>query len=400
MMCAHPMRTSPRVAVIALAVVAACGRTTEPERRAPPDAEADAAIAPPPSADERNREVVALADAVLAECDCEHDGCRRFHCPAMAAWHRFDFERSHTATLVSLLADDAPMRWRLAVQVLVGGRAWIADDATLQAVVLDRAEALPKDISDDIATRLGNVIGFLTIGTSERFDRIAAIVRDPDAPPVLRAGIVNWLLAGNQASEPVYQLTVEQARHGATPLIRASALVALSAAYNHRATDEMCALWIAALPTLDDKTGALIASHLTNGDLQVSNQEQYTPYGWQMVSSAEYKCPAATVDAALTLIARRVAAHTALDYGWVSALRGPAQSTNATPAQRRKAAAIAKRYLADRGYHGYVRGAALKLLVLLDPPAARVLAARYAGTDDALGDAAEAARKALAKARR
>ena len=145
----------------------------------------------------------------------------------------------------------------------------------------------------------------------------------------------------------------------------ASALVALSAAYNERSTDEMCALWLAALPSLDDQTGALIAAHLTNGDLQVANQHHYNPYNWQLIFSDVDKCPAGTVDAALTLIARRVAAHTARDYWWVVALEGPARSTNATPAQRRKAAAIARRYVADPSYNDWTRDRAREALALL-----------------------------------
>ncbi|MCW5808394.1 MAG: hypothetical protein KIT31_38950 [Deltaproteobacteria bacterium] len=344
--------------------------------------------------------LVAAAKKVAAECKWIEDQAYFESCDARTAWEGQRLEARHAATLLSLLEEKTPQMMHLASHAFYR-EDWYREDKALQERIFAVAEALPADLKGGTANKIGRTIGFFKLDKTGLTDRAKALAEKADANEALRIGLANWLLAGNQESEPLYELTRDLATKGATPGIQVAALVALSAAYNHHATDEMCKLWLEALPRLDDRPAAMIASHLTKGDLQVNNQNDAFPYNWAMISSDDNKCSAETVDSALKLIEKRVDDGTATDYWWTSALKGPHVSKNATPAHKKKAIEIAKKYSANAKYGGYQRGQAIDLLVDLDPPTAKALADKYKDDKDAsLKSAAERVTKRLAEAKK
>jgi hypothetical protein len=332
--------------------------------------------------------------------DCKWNEAGYFEsCDARTAFETQKLERRHAMSLVALLEEKTPQMMSIAAQAMYR-EDWYREDKALQERIFTVAEKLPADLKGGVANKLGRTIGFFKLGKTGLLDRAKALALKGEAHEALRVGLANWLLAGNQDSESVYELTRDLATKGATPGIQIAALVALSAAYNHHATDEMCKLWIDALPKLDDKQASMIASHLTKGDLQVNNQNEAFPYNWAMISSDTNKCPAETVDAALDLIEKRVDEGTAKDYGWTTSLKGPHASKNATPEQKKKAIEIAKKYADNTRYGGYQRGQAIDLLVELDPATARTLAETYkADKDTSLKSATERVQKKLAEAK-
>ncbi len=404
-MTGHPMKITTVAWIAVAALAAACGKDKSTASPAPASASASAsgisaakpapaAPTPAPSAPAAvtggvDATVMAAAKKVAAECTWEDDGYFESSCPAKQAWDAIDFKADHAATLVAILEDKTTGMQQLASEAMYRQTEWFAEDKALEERILAVAGALPADAKGGTANKLGRVIGFCNLAKTGLFDKAKALVERADANEALRVGIVNWMLAGNQDSEPAYALTRDQATKGATPAIKVAALVALSAAYKTHATDEMCALWLDALPKLDDGPGAMIAAHLTNGDLQVNNQNEAFPYNWAMISSDDDTCPPATVDAALAAIDKRVAAGTAKDAWWVSALAGPSKSKNATPAQKAKAVEIAKKYVDNARYGGYQRGNALEALVELDAKAAKAIADKHIkDPDDSLQRAA------------
>jgi len=363
-------------------------------------AKAAAATAPTPAKTETaDTKVVDAAKKVAADCKWNDDGYYDSNCAARQAFAQLNMDKSSGAALVSILEDKSPGMQYLAADVLYSHAEWLADDKALQERVLAVAATLPKDGKGGTANKLGRAIGFFHLDKTGLFDKAKAIVDTADAPEPLRVGIVNWLLAGNPESEPAYQLVRDQATKG-TPAIKIAALVGLSGAYNKHATDEMCKLWIDALPTLPDEPGSLVAAHLTNGDLQVFNENEAFPYNWAMISSDDNKCPPAMVDAALKLVDKQVTANKAggLTSWWGAALKGPAKSKNATDAQKKLAVEIAKKYVDNAKYGGYQRGNVLESLVDMDAAVAKSLADKYANDkDSSLKSAAERTHKKLDK---
>jgi hypothetical protein len=402
----------PCVLLLAASLTAACGKKDQaaPAPSPTPSPEASGASgasganaapapAPAPAAGAVDPAVLAAAKKVAAECTWNEDGYYESSCPARQAWDERSFEQKDAASLVAVLADSTKGLTGLAAQALYQ-ETWLADDKALQEKVFAVAAALPKDSKGGAANKLGRIIGFFDYGKTGLFDKAKAIEDNAEAPEALRIGIANWILAGNPESGPAYDLTRDAAKSGATPGLKTAGLVALSAAYEKHATDEMCALWLDALPSQDDKAGAIIASHLTNGDLQVMNMNEAFPYNWAMIHSDENKCPPATVDAALALIEKRIKDGSAKDSWWVSSLEGPAKSTNATPAQKQKAIELAKKYADNAKLGGYERGQAMEALIAMDAPTAKALATKYAADkDDSLKSAADRVQKKLAEAK-
>jgi hypothetical protein len=365
----------------------------------PPKAAAAATAPTPAKAESVDSKLVDAAKKVATDCKWNDDGYYDSNCQARQDYARLNMDKGSGPALVQILEGKTPGMQYLASDVLYSHAEWLADDKALQERVIAVAATLPKDGKGGTANKLGRVIGFFHLDTTGLFDKAKAIVDNADAPEPLRVGIVNWILAGNPESEPAYTLVRDAATKG-SPAVKIAALVGLSGAYNKHATDEMCKLWIDALPTLPDEPGSLVAAHLTNGDLQVFNENEAFPYNWAMISSDDNKCPPAMVDAALKHIDKQVAANKAggLTSWWGSALKGPSKSKNATDAQKKLSVEIAKKYVDNAKYGGYQRGSVLENLVDMDPAAAKSLADKYANDKDgSLKSAAERAHKKLDK---
>jgi hypothetical protein len=379
---------------IALTLLAACKKheatpaptaTPEPGKATEPGATPAAAAAP---------------DGVMAAAKKAADGCPlqegyyfSYDCEAKKDWIAIRFEAKHAASLVAVLEQPNAGIQNLASDAMMSNAGWFSGDKALQERIFAFANKLPKTAVGGTANKLGRVIGFFDYGKTGLFDKAKAIVDNAEANENLRVGITNWILPGNQKSDPAYQLTLAQAKQTASPKLRNAALVALSAGYAAHA-DEICPLWIEALEKLDDRVGAMVASHLTIGDLQVNNQNEAFPYNWAMISSDENRCPEATVDSALDLIDKRIAGG-AKDSWWVSALRGPAKAKNATPGQKQKAAAIALKLVNDSKRSAYERGNALEMVAANDPANGKVLAEKLVADKD-MKSAAERVLKTLA----
>ena len=384
-------RNLPTIAFVLAASLGGCKKKDAPKSDSTPAA-AEAPKAAPGAIDAK---IVAAAKKVTTDCKWNEEGYYPYDCPAKQAWDQQHFDKDAAPTLVSLLADKSPgVQW-LAASSLYHD-AWLVGNKDLQDKVLAAAAALPKDLKGGTANMLGRTIGFADVPKTGLFDKVKSIVENPNANEALRVGIVNWLLAGNQDSEPVYALTRDQAQNGASPAIKIAALVALSAAYNKHDTAEMCKLWLDALPSLEDKQAAIIAAHLTNGDLQVNNQNDAFPYNWAMISSDNNKCAPEVVDAAIKDIAKRIADGKAEDYWWTTAIKGLGRSKNATDAQKQQAVALAKQYAENAKLPSYQRGEAIEVLVDIDPATAKSLADKYAADKD-LKDAAGRVQKKLAE---
>jgi hypothetical protein len=334
----------------------------------------------------------AVLDAAkqAATCELQEGYYYNYECPQLKAWQSLDFFMSfkpeQAVALVQVLEDKNVGVQTLAADKLTESKVtdYLAENKELQQRVIAVAKAMPKDAKGPTANRLGRIIGFFKLEKTGHFDQVKAIVDDASANENLRVGLANWVLAGNQESEAAYKLTLAAAQQTAAPNIRRAALVALSAGYKNHAA-EVCALWQQALPTIDtegDGDGAaMIAAHLTNADLQVNNQNRAFPYNWAMIHSDENLCPPEAVEAGLAETERRLAAGVSPMW-WVSPLKGPAKSKNATPEQKQRAAAIATKLVDDpKVYAGY-RGEALEVIAAIDPEAAKALATKYAADKD------------------
>jgi hypothetical protein len=313
-----------------------------------------------------------------------------------------NFKPEQAVALVQVLEDKNPGVQTLAADKLMESKVteYLAENKELQQRVLAVAKATPKDAKGPTANRLGRIIGFFNLEKTGLFDQAKAIADDANANENLRVGIANWMLAGNQESDAAYKFTLAAAQQTAVPGIRRAALVALSAGYKKHAA-EVCALWQQVLPTFDTEgdgqAAALIAAHLTNGDLQVSNQNSAFPYNWAMISSDENLCPPAAVDAGLSETDKRLAAGVSPMW-WTTPLRGPARSKNATPEQKKKAVEIATKLVDNTKASGYQRGEALEIIAALDPEAAKALITKYAADKD-MKDSIERTQKKLSGAK-
>jgi hypothetical protein len=350
----------------------------------------------------------AVLDAAKQAAACElKDGFYfSYECPQLKAWQELDFfmnfKPEQAVALVQVLEDKNPGIQSLAANKLAEMKVteYLAENKELQQRIIAVAKATPKDAKGGTANRLGRVIGFFKLDKTGLFDQVKAIADDANANENLRVGLVNWVLAGNQDSDAAYQLTLAAAKQTQVPGMRRAALVALSAGYKKHAA-EVCAVWQEALPTFDtegDGQGAaLVAAHLTNGDLQVSNQNEAFPYNWAMISSDENLCPPEAVDVGLSETDKRLAAGISPMW-WTSPLKGPARSKNATPEQKAKAVATATKLVDNTKAFASYRGEALEIIASLDPEAAKALITKYAADKD-MKDSIERAQKKLSGAK-
>ena len=350
----------------------------------------------------------AVLDAAkqAATCELQEGYYYNYDCPQMKAWQSLDFfmnfKPEQAVALVQVVEDKNAGLQNLAADKLTESKVtdFLAENKELQQRVIAVAKAMPKDAKGPTANRLGRIIGFFKLEKTGMFDQVKAIAEDPNANENLRVGLANWVLAGNQDSDAAYKFTLAAAKQTENPNIRRAALVALSAGYKTHAA-EVCALWQQALPTLDpegDASGAaLVAAHLTNGDLQVSNQNSAFPYNWAMISSDDNLCPPEAVEAGLAETEKRLGAGVSPMW-WTTPLKGPARSKNATPEQKQRAAAIATKLLENPKTSGYHRGEALEIIADLDPAAAKALVTKYAADKD-MKDAVERVQKKLSGAK-
>ncbi|MEO8698457.1 MAG: hypothetical protein ABI867_00405 [Kofleriaceae bacterium] len=382
--------------IFALLVLAACkkhdaktetaGSAAEPAKTTEP---APAGTPAAPAADG----VMAAAKKAAAGCELQEGYYFKYDCEGKKDWSAFRFEAKHAASLVAVLEEPNAGLQNMASNQMMSNADWFANDKAMQERILAIATKIPKDAKGGTGNQLGRAIGFFNLEKTGLFDKAKAIVENPEANEGLRIGIVNWVLPGNQKNDAAYQLTLAQAKQTAEPKLRTAALVALSAGYAAHAAD-ICPIWLDSLEKLDDRPGAMIASHLTIGDLQVNNQHEAFPYNWAMISSDDNRCPDATVDAALDIIDKRMTAGVQ-DSWWVTALKGPAKAKNATAGHKQKATAIATKYFNNSKNSAYQRGNALEVIAALDPVAGKALATKVADDKD-LKDAAARVLKRLA----
>jgi len=352
-------------------------------------------------------ELIAAAAKAGKGCKLEPAGYFNYDCPENTAFVELVTKKTSglmmtdpkfAPTYLKLLEDKNVGVQQMAANKMYENTDWYATDKAAQERILTVAGAVPKDAAI-LANKLGRLIGFFKLDKTGLFDKVKALADNANTPEALRTGIVNWLLAGNPTSEPAYAV-VRDAAKSDSKAIKTAALVGLSAAYPTHATDEMCKLWVDAMPTLDEAPASLVAAHLTNGDLQVFNENEAFPYNWAMVHSDTNKCPAEAVTAALDFVDKQVTAGNAKGIAtwWLAALKGPIKSKNGSDADKAKAAAIAKKYADTTTYGGYQRGEAIEVLVDADPAAAKEYADKYASDADAsLKSAAERVKGKLAK---
>jgi hypothetical protein len=318
-------------------------------------------------------------------CKWMDEGYFESSCPDRKDFNELKNPEKQLPTLISLVEDTRPGVRFLGAELLYRLTGF-AKDKPLAERLVAAAEKLPADDKGSTANKIGRSVGFVDVTATGLFDRIKALLTKADAPEKLRLGIANWLLPGNQDSEPAYTLTLEQAKSGATPRIKGAALVALSAAYLKRPVDDMCKLWVDNLGDADEKVAALLAGHVTNGDLQVENMDVGSfPFNWQMVHSDENKCPPAAADAALKEFDKRAKGAGFKESLWMSVFRGVGKSKNATPEQKKQALALAKAFVENTKASAYQRGLALESIALLDPPGAKAYIQKFE-TDKDLKD--------------
>jgi hypothetical protein len=338
------------IAVLCL-MVAACHKS--------PDAKPGAAAAAPAAAKasglhatDNDAKVVSLATEALR---CPKDDRELFDrgCAAFKAWSSAKEVAAAEPTLFNLL-DDADERVRLlgarglSDATFDEGACKYRKDATL-AVRLIAVAA--KEPSPEVAESLGRRVGRIDVEATKQLDAIAALVKERKQPDQVRA-ILSGLLFSNLRSRAAYDFMIGMT-NDSNVRFRYDAVEAFWVG-GHLDKPATCKMWEAHLDDEDDAIAGMSAQHL----------------GWWEDCSANFD----------TLLGKLEARHKSgrnLGKGAGIGLTQLCEDKQARPAQRAKAAAIAKQLAANKKEDEFPRVEGLEAAIACDRAHGKSFVARF-----------------------
>lgn len=271
--------------------------------------------------------VVALAKKVLAGCKWSDYGFA-YDCADRKAWDDSELTKDGKAdaTLVSMLEDqNEQIRWLAAMTLSNKGDKYLTDKL-LADRVLDAALA---EKSKSVARNMGNAAGRIKLGDVGLVDKAKPLGKVPTLKE-LRLGFIGAVQYANR--DAYYTYTVDLAKTDTDHDIRDAAMSSFWTGTPNSKVADVCALW---LDLSHDPNDEELAAHAAYFDA-------FFPF--------DNGCRAQW-DTMLSDIEKRAKAGTAKSSNWGFALGYLWDQKAATPAQKKKAIAIAK-MIADNKNNG------------------------------------------------
>ncbi len=380
------MRTGSAFLIAGMMLSACGGREAAPATDKAATAQADTTAAPEktgagtpgvglanPANDAR---VVALVRPIVDGCKDKWNEKTGF-VPCEAPLKAFDEAKldKSDATCLNLL-DDASARVRWLGARCLARRMAAFEHRRDKPFGQRLLAALKREKSDSIIdAQLANVLAD-KIEVPEMMDQLAAYAGEASTAIDVKA-----LLAAFWTNERAYPIGKALAAEATPAALQAASDGYASHFKEHQA--EACAFWLEHFEDADRSVLRSAVGHLTGS--WMGNNVHDSQGDWYITGggggpddsdSGEDWCPAATVDAALTVIERRMKAGTLEEDRYVDGLRNFVKSKHATLAQHRRAQALLQKIASTPKQA--LRVSALEALIKLDEKKGKAFAKRFA----------------------
>jgi hypothetical protein len=352
--------TRPVTLALFLAMVSACDKKDDAKAApapAPAAGEKPAAAAGPkgtgledPANDPK---VVGLAKKALA---CKYGSSFDDGCADYKAWQdeRDAFKDGKAdGTLVALIEDsDVKVRDLGLRKFSVNGSPALKDKALSERLVTVAEKA--KGWTEMHTYLLGNIVGHIKIGDSGLFPRLKALVSSADVDSSLRRAIVDGLLYSNDTSDDVWALTRDTLKDADKQVAR-NALRAFWTGASDKTLQARCDIYKELVEGPDEDFAASAGEYLTRPQAGCKTH----------------------FDAVLTSLEARVKAKKMTVAPFVETLANVCEPNLATPAQVKKANALAHQLADDKKGQGWARSAALEAAAKCDPKSAKAYLGKF-----------------------
>lgn len=299
-------------------------------------------------APQNDAKVVTLAKAALA-CPTSGTSFFQYDCPAYKAWNEAKLLSGPVdATLVNMLEDKTARVRYLAAQALQDSKATYRSDKALASRVIAVAEAETDEQAGGV---IGGLVGKIDVDKTGLLEPITKIAKKHNVTRV-RRGIVEGILFTNNRSRPTYDFMITMT-NDADKDVRLEAVRAF---------------WIGGSLSKTE-TCKMYEAHLSDSEPSISAKSAEL-MGMSRNCSPNYDALVAAVDRASSGPAKK-------ESGFVSGLQKMCEDTEAKPAQRSKAATLAKALVAAKDNQVFVRKWGLRAVLACDPKGGKGFVAGY-----------------------
>ena len=307
-------------------------------------------------AKDNDKEVVALAEKIVKECELKKWGWDRKKCTDYETWSKGEMFKSGAkdATLVNLSEDPDVKVRHLAASALRSRGEKYEEDAKMAKRLVG---ALEREKDEKVADDLASVVADIRLEKTGLVDDVLEIAKNHEVKEV-RYGIVNEVLFRNRETDKVYAFVKETAENHEDEDMRYNALRGFWTGTPKDKSGEVCALW-SKIATTDKSTkvaGKALELALQNPSSRCKDEYE------KLLKHAEDKAKAGTVK------------ETSVAFG----LKYLYRQRDASDATKKRALAAAKTILANEKNEGQARGWALRFIGEADP-GAKALATKYKG---------------------